>query len=48
MRVTDGPFAKFNGTVQEWDGKTGVLKVAVNIFGRGAPVELQRRQVERT
>lgn len=47
IRVTDGSFASFNGTIEEIDDRRGVLKVAVEIFGRKTPVELAPEQVER-
>lgn len=47
VRVKDGPFANFNGTIEDTNPAKGKVKVSISIFGRATPVELETWQIEK-
>ena len=47
VRINEGPFANFNGIVEDFDMASGILKLNLSIFGRNTPVEITYTQVER-
>ena len=47
VRVTEGPFMNFNGSIEESNAGKGKIKIMISIFGRATPVELEMWQVEK-
>jgi len=47
VRVVEGPFMNFNGTIEESNAGKGKIKIMISIFGRATPVELEMWQVEK-